>query len=112
MTDDKARMPGEKVEEGWGLVLSFAGLYATIEEEHAFVHGFEFREIYADMKANKMLTIERTAHVENRKVIERAAAALGWSFEATPSESSGWDCIKLVRVRPERNNPHGLKVVS
>lgn len=102
----------EEAEAGWGLVLSFSGLYQTMPEEHAFVHGVEFGQLWHRMSSGAEAEIETATHTENRTVIERAAAAKGWHAEIKPSDVPGWDLTVLRKVRAERINPHGLKVVQ
>ncbi len=97
---------------GYGLVLSFAGLYPTMPEEHAFVHGVELGKLYEQMTAGLVAEIETVTHAENREIIARAAASLGWELECTPSEVAGWDLTKLAKTRVSRPNPHGLRVAK
>lgn len=98
-------------EGGYELVLSWSGLFKTIEEEHAFTHGFAFSQLWSRMSDGNEAEIEETTRVENRAVIARAAAAKGWELEVKPSDTTGWDFTKLVKVRAEKPNPHGLRVV-
>ena len=102
----------EEESEGWGLVLSFSGLYQSMPEEHAFVHGVEFGRLWDRMSSGTEAEIETATHPENRTVLERAAAAKGWDVEIKPSDIPGWDLTTLRKVRAERSNPHGLKVVQ
>ena len=99
-------------EATFGLVLSFSGLYPTMPEEHAFVHGVEFGQLWHRMSSGDEAEIETTTHTENREVIARAAAAKGWEVECTPSGTPTWDFTKLCKVRAERPNPHGLRAVK
>lgn len=97
----------------YGLVVSFSGLYQTMPEEHAFVHGVEFGRIWHRMSSGAEAEIEETTHVENRTVIERAAASQGWHAEIKPSGTLGWDYAKLTKTKTlDRPNPHGLRVVT
>lgn len=98
-------------ETSYGLVLSFTGLYESIEEEHAFVHGFEAGKIWTRMKSGLEAEIEATTHAVNRVVIERAAIADGWVCEIKPTGTEGWDYINLRKVSAAKINPHGLRVV-
>jgi hypothetical protein len=102
----------DQPEGGYSLLLSFEGLYPSMEEEHAFVHGVEFNEIWRRMRDGKEAEIETATHVENRKIICRAAASQGWDAEIAPSGIEGWDTTKLRKVRPERHNPHGLRLIG
>lgn len=104
-------MTNEDETPSYGLVLSFSGLYPTMPEERAFVHGVEFGQIWLRMSSGEEAEIETVTHTENRTVIERAAAAKGWDAEIKPSDVTGWDLTKLVKVRAEKLNPHGLRVV-
>lgn len=103
---------------GWGLVLSFGGIYPTREEEHAFVQGFEMGCLDALMNGGTVAEIERTMHTANRAMVERAAAAYGWSLEITPCmDGAGNDVpdyimIKMSKTTAARPNPHGLRVVK
>ena len=94
------------------LVLSFSGLYPTMPEEHAFTHGVEFGGLWHRMLSGAEAEIEAVTHTDNRAVIERAAAAKGWEVEFKPCEIEGWDYTILRKTRPERTNPHGLRVVQ
>ena len=96
----------------YGLVLSFEGLYPTMAEERAFVHGFAFARLWDRLCSGKEAEIEETTRVENRTIIGRAAAAKGWELEVKPSGTPGWDYTTLRKVRAERVNPHGLQVVT
>lgn len=99
-------------ETTYGLVLSFSGLYETMPEEHAFVHGVEFGQLWARMASGAEAEIETTTHEANREVIARAAAAKGWELDCTPSGTPTWDFTTLRKVRAEKPNPHGLRVVG
>jgi hypothetical protein len=74
----------------YGLLVSFSGLYPTQVEEHAFVHGHETGEIWADLKRG--VAAERTVHAENQTVLERMAVALGYAVEFAPTSPpvDGW----------------------
>ena len=98
-------------ETQYGLVLSFSGLYQTMPEEHAFVHGVEFGQLWFRMSSGDEAEIDTVTHTENRTVIERAAAAKGWEAEIKASDVTGWDYTKLKKVRAEKLNPHGLRVI-
>jgi hypothetical protein len=95
----------------YDLVLSFSGLYPTMEQEHAFFDGVEFGQIWARMSSGAEAEIETTTHETNREVIARAAAAKGWTVECKPV-TAGWDSTTLRKVRAEKPNPHGLRVVG
>lgn len=99
-------------ETSYGLVLSFFGLYPTMPEEHAFVHGVEFGGLWARMSSGAEAEIEATTHEANREVIARAAAAKGWEVECHSSGTATWDYTKLRKIKSERGNPHGLRVVN
>lgn len=102
----------EDTETSYGLVLSFTDLYPTMPEEHAFVHGVEFGELWSRMSSGAEAEIETTTHEKNREVIARAAAAKGWEVECKPSGTPTWDFTTLRKVRVEKSNPHGLRVVQ
>ena len=102
----------DQQKDGYVLLLSFEGLYPTMAEEHAFVHGVEFNEIWRRMRDGKEAEIDTATHVENRIVIYRAAASQGWDVEIVPSEIEGWDTTKLRKARSERHNPHGLRLID
>lgn len=102
----------DTMEGGYSLVLSFAGLYPTMAEEHAFCHGVEFAGLYHKMREGQSAEIDATTHPENRTIIERAAAKEGWDVEFKPSLVEGWEHTKLTKRRPVRDNPHGLRVVG
>lgn len=95
----------------YSLVLSFGGLYPTMAEEHAFTHGFAFAEIWQRMRSGQEAEIIETTISANREIISRAAASQGWQLVVEPTDVEGWDTTKLTKVRAERSNPHGLKVV-
>ena len=99
-------------ETTYGLVLSFRGLYATMPEEHAFVHGFEMGGLWHRMENGTEAEIGITTHEANREVIARAAAAKGWELECKPSGTPTWDYTTLRKTKAEKPNPHGLRVVS
>ena len=99
-------------ETSYGLVLSFSGLYENMPEEHAFVHGVEFGGLWARMKSGDEAEIDATAHLANKTVIERAAVSQGWDLECLDAGDGCWMTIKLTKVRSERTNPHGLRVVN
>ncbi len=94
----------EQGQEGiYSLVLSFANLYPTMPEEHAFVHGVEFGGLWARIANGAEAEIEMTTHEHNREVIARAAAAKGWDLECNPSGVEGWDFTTLrARCRAAR----------
>jgi hypothetical protein len=56
--------------------------------------------------------LRRRPHEKNREVIARAAAAKGWEVECKPSGTPTWDFTTLRKVRAEKPNPHGLRVVK
>lgn len=60
-------------ETSYDLVLSFSGLYETMPEEYAFVHGVEFGQLWSRMASGAEAEIEVTTHEANREVIARAA---------------------------------------
>lgn len=103
---------------GFGLILSFSGLYATMPEEHAFVHGVEFGKLWERMVGGSESEIEGTFHSANKTIIERACASQGWDCEVqVATDESGkvfdeWLFAKLTKARASKPNPHGLKVVS
>ena len=97
---------------GYGLLLSFSGLYPTMPEEHAFVHGVEFGGIWARMRAGAEAEIEATVHAANRGAITRATASQGWSVEWTVTDYPEWVVCMLRKIETARHNPHGLRVVS
>lgn len=97
----------------YGLILSFAGLYETEEEEHAFVHGVEFQGIWHRMRSGDEAEFETVAHLKNRTVIERAAASQGWELSCQDTHDGCWMMVRLSKVRKARDgNPHGLRVVG
>lgn len=99
-------------ETTYGLVVSFAGLYPTMAEEHAFVQGVEFGQLWHQMSAGREAEIELTTHEANREIIARAAAAKGWELESKPSGTPTWDYTRLTKKKAlDRPNPHGLRAV-
>ena len=98
-------------EETYGLVLSFDGLFATYEQERAFVLGFEFARVYGKMRAGDEADLTETVHVENRTIIERACGAEGWAMDVQ-SEDDCWLGIALRKVKSAKLNPHGLRIVN
>lgn len=98
-------------ERGWGLLVSFSGLYQTGAEEHAFVHGVEFGRIFHRMCSGAEAEIEEMVHADNRAVIERAAASQGWAVEFRDTGEPTWLSMTMRKVRAERRNPHGLRAV-
>lgn len=99
-------------ETTYGLVVSFAGLYPTDAEEHAFVHGVEFGRLWHRMRSGAEAEIEETVHTANRAVIERTCASQGWEVEFKDTGEPSWLFATLRKVRAEKPNPHGLRVVS
>lgn len=105
-------------DQGWGLALSFAGLFppaadgAASPEEVAFVLGFEVGQIWQRMCDGREAEIRQTCQSQNRIVIERAAAARGWTVEITQTAYPEWVDVTLVKAGPARYNPHGLRVVE
>lgn len=99
---------------GWGLVLSFSGIDFGDNTEHAFVHGFEAGQIWQRMVAGHEAEIDTTCHKANRTLIERAAAAQGWSadIEDVPGCGDHYIRVRLTKTAPAKHNPHGLRVVS
>lgn len=108
MTDDK--VPDESASHA--LILSFSGLYSTMPEEHAFVHGVEFGRLWDQMRAGRDAEIEQTVHAANRVVIERAAISQGWAVEFKATDYPEWLYVQMTKAGPERRNPHGLKIVQ
>lgn len=97
---------------GYGLVVSFSGLYSTDAEERAFVHGVEFGRLWHRMRSGQEAEMEETVHTVNRGVIERAAASQGWDVEFRDSGEPSWLFMILRKTKPERRNPHGLRAVK
>lgn len=103
---------------GYDLVVSFSGLYATMPEEHAFVNGCEFGQLWNRMTNGSEAEIEGTFHAANRTVIERACTSQGWDVAFTDSkDDSGqsydeWVFAKLKKVKAASPNPHGLRIVK
>lgn len=96
---------------GYTLVLSFEGLFSELAEEKAFVYGVEFGQLLQRMRTETY--IEETFNSENRRIIQRAAAAYGWEFDWKPSGTRGWDYVTLTKGAPlEQPNPMGLRVVT
>ena len=102
----------EAADTSYGLVLSLSGLYPSIQEEHAFVHGVEFGQLWHRMSSGREAEIELATHEANREVIARAAAAKGWALECKPSGTPTWDFTTLRKTKTERPNPHGLRAVT
>lgn len=99
-------------ETGYSLELSFANLYPTMDEEHAFVQGVEFGRILFLMDGGATTEICTNTRMENRTVIARAAAAYGWDASIQPSGTPGWDITLLTkRQAPAISNPRGLRIV-
>jgi hypothetical protein len=96
----------------YGLVLSFAGLYPTMPEEHAFVHGVEFGRLWDRIRSGAEAEIYAVTHTANREIIARAAASEGWEIEVKATDVEGWDETTLRKVRTARDNPNGLRVVK
>ncbi|ADJ21944.1 hypothetical protein Hden_1537 [Hyphomicrobium denitrificans ATCC 51888] len=102
----------------YDLVVSFSGLYGTMPEEHAFVHGCEFGQLWQRMTSGSEAEIEGTFHSANRVVIERACVSQGWSAEFEDAKDDDgksydeWLFVKLKKVKSASHNPHGLRVVA
>jgi hypothetical protein len=79
-------MSDEQNESAYRLLVSFSGLYPTMPEEHAFVHGYEAGAIFAEMKRPDTLALERTVHARNVEVLRRMCAAEGWAVEFQSTE--------------------------
>lgn len=99
-------------ETSYGLVVSFAGLYPTDVEEHAFVHGVEFGRLWHRMRSGAEAEIDETVHAANRAVIERSAASQGWDVEFRDTGEPTWLFVALRKTRSEKRNPHGLRAVK
>jgi hypothetical protein len=99
-------------ETTYGLVVSFAGLYPTDAEEHAFVHGVEFGRLWHRMRSGEEAEMEETVHAANRAVIERTCASQGWIAEFRETGEPSWLFVTLRKVKAERRNPHGLRAVK
>jgi hypothetical protein len=111
--DDKA----ENNSAGWELVVSFSGLYPTMEQEHAFVHGVEYGMLWNRIQSGQEAEIEGTFHVSNRTVIERTCASQGWDVEFSKCEAEGqsfdeWLFAKLTKKKAAIHNQHGLRIVG
>ncbi len=93
----------------WGLIMAFP------DQSPSFAHGFAAGKIWADMKRNDQAELSFDVAQENRDVVYRMAAALGWSVECQPmtGEFEGWNSLTLTKIGPERKiaNPHGFRVV-
>ncbi|WP_243368907.1 hypothetical protein [Microvirga solisilvae] len=91
------KMDAETVE--YGLIVSFP------DQSPGFTHGFEAGMLWLRMSESTEREIEITTHADNREVIQRMAASLGWSSAINPSGVEGWDYTQLVKVeskpRPE-----------
>lgn len=102
----------------YGIVMSFSGLFATMPEEHAFVNGCEFGQLWSRMTSGMAAEIEGTFRAANRTVIERACASQGWNVEFTEAKDDAgnsydeWVFAKLEKVKGASHNPHGLRVVK
>lgn len=105
-------MNDNQTEAAYGLVLSFDGLYPTMAEEHAFVNGVEFGQLWHRIRAGREAEIDETVHAANRTTIERAAASQGWQAEFKDTGEPTWLFVTLRKVRAERQNPHGLRAVQ
>lgn len=90
-------------EPAYSLVLSFDGLYPTMAEERAFVHGFAFSKLWERMSAGKEAVIEESTHEANREIIARAAATKDWELTCKPSGTPTWDFTTLRKVKAERS---------
>lgn len=103
MSDDSGISEG-----GYSLVVSFP------DQSPSFCYGFEAGKLWERMDRGDVAELEETTRIENREMIARAAAYLGWSVDVTPSEVDGWDFTKFAKVRPSgsRVNPHGLRIVQ
>lgn len=96
----------------YSLVLSFDGLPFAPDPEHAFTHGVEFGMLWSRMKGGQEAEIAQCFSSANRVVIERAAAAEGWSVETKSTEYPEWIDVRLTKTAPAKLNPHGLRVVG
>ena len=83
--------------------ISFEGRDETCPtcEDVEFVRGFEVGLLYARLEA-KPPEFRGTYHTENRTVIERVAAAHGYTVEFTPSGGEGWLFATYTR-KPSRH---------
>lgn len=98
-------------DEGYGLLCSFDGLFnddPSRRIEGAFVLGVEFGGVWAALKGRA--EYEVTFHAENNEAFRRMATALGFDFEASPTEppTEGWNVAKFRR-RPPRSH---LRIVA
>lgn len=105
-------------ESGWGLVLSFSGLYPNIEQERAFTYGFEAGQIWMRMKTGTEGEIDIMINEPNRVIVERMCAAEGWDVQfSTTKDETGIEYptyldVKMQKRRLAKPNPHGLRVVT
>jgi hypothetical protein len=83
------------------LLISFDGLYPTMAEEHAFVHGYEAGGINARLIAGET-PFDTTVHEENRSVLQRSADARGYTVAFTPL-GDGWLGASFERM-PRRGH--------
>lgn len=98
-------------DEEYGQLLSFNGLQFGESTEHAFVHGVEFGQLWALMRGGTVAEISETIHAINREVVERAAAAEGWTAEFR-DVADGWIVVDMKKSQASRRNPSGLRVVN
>ena len=104
----------------FGLIISGADERETLGERHAFAHGVEFGLLYVQLKDKKQRDFTAVARNENRAVITRAAAMLGWNINVSISTVEGWDIITLKRdvssfpnfVPPGKQKAGHLKLVE
>lgn len=106
-------MSDNETDAQYGLVVSFSGLYSTIEEERAFVNGYEAGEVGTMLDPqNPNMVVERTVHTANEGVLRRMAKAFGWGVVFTPTEppTKGWSVATFSRLDVAMRRAH-LSVV-
>ncbi len=82
------------------------------DQSPSFAYGVEVGKLWEQMKRDGATVIESTTMFENREVIRRIAAYLGWEVEFRVI-AEGWDDTAFTKVRPQgqKINPRGLRVV-
>lgn len=93
----------QPTEAAYGLLVSYSGLYPTMAEEVAFVHGVEIGMLHAAMSHEE--EFERTLHDENQEVVRRECNALGYDVEFSPTKPpvEGWIVAHFKR-RPRKKH--------
>lgn len=94
-------------ESGWQLVVEYP------DQSPSFGHGVEAGKLWQRMVAGTVAEFECYTLPENREVLRRIAAHLGWHIDRT-SDGDFWDYSKFTKIasRSATPNPRGFHIVG